>query len=209
MPNFKKIYEIITVDPTWDNWEQEGYYDSLTSDRFKYDMKNWVVSNLALSLECDTIKLVDSVTGEILPYGSDGRNYDYYEWNKWLEENVKIPDDFITEYAGAFNMCIDRPYITYREIVEECLAEAGVEISSESTYDADDMAFSVRGFVMKWPEDVADSLLEWEESTWQETVADEMDAAEETRYEQLTLFDMADEMAVGDDGSQGEENKEE
>ena len=201
MPNFKKIYEIITVDPVWDNWELEGYYDSLTSDRFKHDMKNWVVSNLALFLECDDIKLMSTATGEILQYDADGCNYN---WNKWLEENVEIPDNFITEYAGTFNMCIDRPCITYREVVEECLAGAGVEVSSESDYDPDDVAFSVRGFVMEWPEDAADSLLDWLD----EGIADEMAAAGEAQYEQLTLFDAVDEVAADDD-SKGKENKEE
>ena len=203
MPNFKKIYEIITVDPTWDNWELEGYYDSLTSDRFKHDMKNWVVSNLALFLECNDIKLMSTATGEILQYDPDGCNYN---WNKWLEENVEIPDNFITEYAGTFNMCIDRPCITYREIVEECLAGAEVEVSSESDCDPDDVAFSVRGFVMEWPEDTVDSLLDW-----QDCVADDMATEGEATYEQLTLFDMADEMAVDDDGdgSEEKENKEE
>lgn len=201
MPNFKKIYEIITVDPTWDNWELEGYYDSLTSDRFKHDMKNWVVSNLALFLECDDIKLVSTATGEILQYDADGSNYN---WTKWLEENVEIPDNFITEYAGTFNMCIDRPCITYREVVEECLAGAEVEVSSESDYDPDDVAFSVRGFVMEWPEDAADSLLDWLD----EGIADEMAAAGEAQYEQLTLFDAVDEVAA-DNGGKGKENKEE
>ena len=202
MPNFKKIYEIITVDPTWDNWELEGYYDSLTSDRFKHDMKNWVVSNLALFLECDDIKLMSTVTGEILG-GDDPADGSKYNWSKWLEENVKIPDNFITEYAGTFNMCIDRPCITYREIVEECLAGAGVEVSSASDYDPDDVAFSVRGFVMEWPEDTVDSLLDW-----QECITDEMTAANEAQYEQCTLFDTIDEMAADDD-SKGKENKEE
>ena len=103
-------------------------------------------------------------------------------------------------------MCIDRPCITYREIVEECLAGAGVEVSNESDYDPDDVAFSVRGFVMEWPEDVVDSLLDW-----QECVSDEIATEGEEPYEQLTFFDAADGTAVGNDGedSEAKENKEE
>ena len=145
--DLKRVYQIILVDPIWDIWEVMGFYDDLNSPHLKKRLKDVIVQNLLLDLEGGNVKLT----------GVDQEN-----WGTWLEDNIEVPDNFIHEYAGTFSVCIDRPYISYQDIYDECFHnKEGVTLDS-GDYDIEDNILSVRGFVMEWPKALIDALSDWE-----------------------------------------------
>lgn len=163
MPNggMKRIYEVVVVDPVWDNWEHEGYYDDLNGTFFKKEMKKIICAVLATELVSSEINLVNRETGErVLKDNID----------QWLEDHVEIPNDFLTEYTSTFSYCIDRPDISYEEVLQECINDFCMRRGDEVIYewemsgyhDSDECLLRIRGFVMSWPEKLANDLISWE-----------------------------------------------
>lgn len=177
----KRIYEVVVVDPVWDNWEHEGYYDDLNGTFFKKEMKKIICAVLATELVSSEINLVNRETGERVPKD----NID-----QWLEDQVEIPDDFLTEYASTFSYCIDRPDISYEEVLQECINDfcmrrgddAIYEWEMSGCYDPDECLLRIRGFVMNWPEKLVDNLISWEINSVK-TYEQFKNELEEDRYE--------------------------
>lgn len=137
----KKIYELIMIDPVWDNWEHMGWVTDLKNAAPKF--KGVVVGVLTEAMRDGAVIMKDGV-----PLTEDE-----------VEEAVVMPDDFIQEYASTFCSCIDRPYVSVDELVEECLP--GWELAEEYYGDC---GLCIRGFVHEWPASAVDSLMAWEDA---------------------------------------------
>ena len=146
----KKIYELILVDSIWDNWEHMGWVTDLKDAAPKF--RNAVVDAL---VEAINDGAVITRTSEL----TDGISAVLYLDPEMVEKEVVMPDDFLQEYVSTFCMCIDRPYITIEELVDECLP--GWEL--EEMYDGD-CGLCIRGFIHEWPIDVVDRLMVWEDA---------------------------------------------
>lgn len=137
----KKIYELIFVDPVWDNWEHMGWVTDLKNAAPKF--RGAVVGVLTEAMRDGAVIMKDGV-----PLTEDE-----------VEEAVVMPDDFIQEYPSTFCMCIDRPYVTIEELVDECLP--GWEL--KEPYDGE-CWLCIRGFVQELPANVVDGLMAWEDA---------------------------------------------
>lgn len=146
----KKIYELILVDSIWDNWEHMGWVTDLKDAAPKF--RNAVVDAL---VEAINNGAVITRTSEL----TDGTSAVLYLDPEMVEKEVVMPDDFLQEYVSTFCMCIDRPYITIEELVDECLP--GWEL--EEMYDGD-CGLCIRGFIHEWPVGIVDRLMAWEDA---------------------------------------------
>lgn len=174
----KTVYELILVDPVWDNWEHMGWVTDLKDAAPKF--KNAVVEAITQALE-DGAKIVKKpfVEDEIeevvytrrgkkrgdppiideIVFTPKKKKREKFLTADEVEKAIKMPDDFIQEYPSTFSMCIDRPYVTIEELVDECLPgwELAEPFDGEST-------LCIRGFIHEWPENVVRNLMAWEDT---------------------------------------------
>lgn len=142
--SIKKIYELILVDPVWNNWEHMGWVTDLKDAAPKF--RNVVVDALVEAIN-DGVVIIREHDKKVQLAAES------------VEKAVVMPDNFIQEYVSTFCMCIDRPYITIEELVDECLP--GWEL--EEMYDGD-CGLCIRGFIHEWPIGVVDRLMAWEDA---------------------------------------------
>ena len=139
----KTIYQVIVVDPVWDNWEELGWFTDLKKAAPK--LKDTVVGAIENAITSGA-KIVRKDNHKRKMKTGD------------VEDAVVVPEDFIREYPSTFNVCIDRPYVSAEELVEECLPDW--ELAEEFLGDGES-TMCVRGFVQEWPEEIVDALMEW------------------------------------------------
>ena len=142
----KTVYELILVDPVWDNWEHMGWVTDLKDAAPKF--KNAVVEAITQALD----------DGAVIVRKQDN---DVELSKESVGDAVVMPDDFIEEYPSTFSMCIDRPYVTIEELVDECLP--GWELAEPFDGDGEN-TLCIRGFIHEWPENVVRNLMVWEDT---------------------------------------------
>ena len=140
---FKKVYQVFIIDNVWDNIEEIGWYD----------------------LEIASLELRDSILfalqtgGEVDYFDKDGNKIEEED----LENYINVPKDFLKEYPSTFSSCIDRAYISFKELVDECfLDEKGEQQVFVKDDDSDACyceALCVRGFVHTWEKEIVDKIV--------------------------------------------------
>lgn len=153
----RELYQVIVVDTDYDNWEEVGWFGS-TEDASRY-LRGYILNLFEMSLEMNDFRLVDK-DNNIL-HKED------------LNRLINMPDSFIVEYASTFNSCIDRPCISWEELLDECFCDsegnqlvffdedADGEPAADYGYGPDDCALTVRGFVHHWPEPIANMVIKF------------------------------------------------
>lgn len=139
----KTIYQVIVVDPVWDNREELGWFTDLKEAAPR--LKEVVVQ---------AIETAVTYGAKIVRKDNHKRKMKAED----VEDAVVIPEDFIQEYPGTFGVCIDRSYIPAEDLVEECLPDWEL---AEEYYGDGESTVCVRGFVQEWPEEIVDALMEW------------------------------------------------
>lgn len=148
----KKIYELIVVDPVWDNWDHVGFVEDLKDASAL--LEDYVVGAIERAIENGVDIIYDGNIGK-----KKGHKLEVDE----VERAVKMPNDFIQEYASTFCMCIDRPYISLEELVEDCLPGYTLEYGDDAHYGEEpEETLCIRGFIHEWPVGVVDRLMAWE-----------------------------------------------
>lgn len=142
----KKVYQVFIIDNVYDNIEEIGWYDNL--EEASLDLK-------------DSILFALQTGGEIDYFDKDGNKIEEDD----LENYINVPKDFLKEYPSTFSSCIDRAYISFKELVDECFLDENGDQQVFLKDDSDDCyydyeALCVRGFVHIWGEDIVDKVVE-------------------------------------------------
>ena len=147
----QKIYQVIVVDPVWDNWSELGWYKSVADI-------NAAIRDVIIDLLIDAVQMEAArckggpqglLTDEAIEAGitapfENNRN----GWEEFFRKYANT-DSFVSEYASTFSTAIDKPCLTYNDLVDECCeAPDGCgPIIQLSEIVGDESAISVRGFV--------------------------------------------------------------
>lgn len=186
----KKIYELILVDPIWDNWEHLGWVTDLKEAGAK--LESYVIDKIQYALDNGAKivyigkgrKKVDKDEVDEVVYTKKGKKrgdppiidevvvapkkkkHEKFLTADEVEKVIKMPDDFIQEYTSTFCTCIDRPCITIEEMVDECLPnyELVGDEDGNAYEDYGEGTLCVRGFVHEWPVGAVARLMAWEDA---------------------------------------------
>ena len=150
MKESEQILQVVVVDPIWDNWIEVGWFpDEVEASQA---LREYILFAL---------------TGNGC-YFMDKYNTPLSEED--LEHMIRVPDDFIKVYPSTFNLCLDRPDLTYEDLLAECFCDADGNQTvfmdpDKSLVDLGDITMVIRGFVHCWDRDVADAIINmWDEN---------------------------------------------
>ena len=150
MKESEQILQVIVVDPIWDNWQEVGWFiDEVEASQA---MGPFVLAALS------------NAGGEFMD------KYDTPLSEDDLAKLIRMPDDFIHVYPSTFSLCLDRPGLTYEDLLAECFCDAdGNQVvfmdPDKSVIDLGDIAMVIRGFVHCWDRDVADAVINmWDQN---------------------------------------------
>lgn len=148
----KNVYEVILVDPVWDNWEHLGFYEDLaTASKALFPAIIQVLCDAAMN----GLKLVMDDGIPFMPERDHPLSYE--DWEDLFKRWINIPGDFLRVYPSTFCECIDRPYVSIEDIIEECFPP---EINMAEPYDGDEY-LCIRGFIHEFLEKIVDGLTSW------------------------------------------------